>query len=194
MRVSGNSGRNWQPARACWQGTESSRTQSGTKQGGPPHDHWAKLGQLRYTRSQYSFVAIALFSMKFIAPTSTKKELTPERRANFSSELMMMAWASATVAAESVSWPACCKTDSASIRTWVSSSTINTHAIASPEISRANSIECGMARFVPGNSWSLWRTAYARANVNIYAAVGEVRSRSNAPNCRGLRGGGVRPG
>ena len=34
----------------------------GTKQGGPPHDHWAKLGQLRYTRSQYSFVAIALFA------------------------------------------------------------------------------------------------------------------------------------
>jgi hypothetical protein len=53
--------------------TESSGTQSGTKQGGPPHDHWAKLGQLRYTRSQYSFVAIALFSMKFIAPPSTKK-------------------------------------------------------------------------------------------------------------------------
>src|ERR1700730_128912 len=43
--------------------TESSGTQSGTKQGGPPHDHWAKLGQLRYTRSQYSFVAIALFSI-----------------------------------------------------------------------------------------------------------------------------------
>ena len=42
--------------------TESSGTQSGTKQGGPPHDHWAKLGQLRYTRSQYSFVAIALFA------------------------------------------------------------------------------------------------------------------------------------
>ena len=41
--------------------TESSRSESGTKQGGPPHDHWAKLGQLRYTRSQYSFVAIALF-------------------------------------------------------------------------------------------------------------------------------------
>ena len=60
--------------------TESSGAQSGTKQGGPPHDHWAKLGQLRYTRSQYSFVAIALFSMKFIAPPSTKKELTPERR------------------------------------------------------------------------------------------------------------------
>ena len=56
--------------------TESSRTQSGTKQGGPPHDHWAKLGQLRYPRSQYSFVAIALFSMKFIAPPSTKKELS----------------------------------------------------------------------------------------------------------------------
>jgi len=56
--------------------TESSGTQSGTKQGGPPHDHWAKLGQLRYTRSQYSFVAIALFSMKFIAPPSTKKELS----------------------------------------------------------------------------------------------------------------------
>jgi hypothetical protein len=56
--------------------TESSGTQSGTKQGGPPHDHWAKLGQLRYTRSQYSFVEIALFSMKFIAPPSTKKELS----------------------------------------------------------------------------------------------------------------------
>src|SRR3984893_18325927 len=53
--------------------TESSRTQSGTKQGGSPHDHWAKLGQLRYTRSQYSFVVITLFSMKFIAPPSKKK-------------------------------------------------------------------------------------------------------------------------
>jgi hypothetical protein len=36
--------------------TESSRSQLGTKQGGPPHDHWAKLGQLPYTRSQYAFV------------------------------------------------------------------------------------------------------------------------------------------
>ena len=56
--------------------TRSLRTQSGTKQGGPPHDHWAKLGQLRYTRrtrSQYAFVVIALFSMKFIAPPSRKK-------------------------------------------------------------------------------------------------------------------------
>ena len=43
--------------------TESSRSQLGTKQGGPPHDHWANLGQLRYTRSQYAFVVIALFSM-----------------------------------------------------------------------------------------------------------------------------------
>ena len=42
--------------------TESSRSELGTKQGGPPHDHWAKFGQLRYTRSQYSFVAIALFA------------------------------------------------------------------------------------------------------------------------------------
>ena len=42
--------------------TELSRSELGTKQGGPPHDHWAKLGQLRYTRSQYSFVAIALFA------------------------------------------------------------------------------------------------------------------------------------
>ena len=41
--------------------TKSLRTQSGTKQGGPPHDHWAKLGQLRYTRSLYAFVVIALF-------------------------------------------------------------------------------------------------------------------------------------
>ena len=52
--------------------TESSRSESGTKQGGPPHDHWAKLGQLRYTRSQYAFVVIALFSIKFIAPPSRK--------------------------------------------------------------------------------------------------------------------------
>ena len=52
--------------------TESLRTQSGTKQGGPPHDHWAKLGQLRYTRSQYAFIVIALFAMKFIAPASRK--------------------------------------------------------------------------------------------------------------------------
>ena len=48
----------------------------GEKQGGPPHDHRAKLGQLRYTRSQYSFVVIALSSMKSIAPPSTKKELS----------------------------------------------------------------------------------------------------------------------
>ena len=52
--------------------TKSSRSESGTKQGGPPHDHWAKLGQLRYTRSEYSFVAIALFSMEIIAPPSRK--------------------------------------------------------------------------------------------------------------------------
>jgi hypothetical protein len=32
------------------------------------------LGQLRYTRSQYSFVVIALFSMKFIAPPLEKKK------------------------------------------------------------------------------------------------------------------------
>jgi hypothetical protein len=57
--------------------TESSRTQSGTKQGGSPHDHWAKLGQLRYTRSQYSFVVIALFSMKIIPPPSKKKKDWP---------------------------------------------------------------------------------------------------------------------
>jgi hypothetical protein len=50
--------------------TESLRTQSGTKQGGPLHDHWAELGQIRYTRSKYAFVVIALFSMKFIAPAS----------------------------------------------------------------------------------------------------------------------------
>jgi hypothetical protein len=53
--------------------TEASPTQSGTKQGGPPHDHWAKLGRLRYTRTQYSPVMIALFSMNFIAPPSRKK-------------------------------------------------------------------------------------------------------------------------
>jgi hypothetical protein len=55
--------------------TESLRPQSGTKQGGPPHDYWAKLGRLRYTRSQYAFVVTALFSMKFIAPASRKKQL-----------------------------------------------------------------------------------------------------------------------
>jgi hypothetical protein len=52
--------------------TEPSPTQSSTKQGGPPHDHWAKLGRLGYTRTQYSPVMIALFSMKFIAPSSRK--------------------------------------------------------------------------------------------------------------------------
>ena len=55
--------------------TESSRTQSRTKQGGPPHDHWAKLEQLRNTRSQYPFVVIALFSIKFIAPPSRPPQL-----------------------------------------------------------------------------------------------------------------------
>ena len=61
--VLGNSRRNWQPpARA---GKDRSIThQSGTKQGGPPHDHWAKLGQIRYTRTRYAFVVIALFSMR----------------------------------------------------------------------------------------------------------------------------------
>ena len=47
-----------------------SPTQSGTKQGGPSRDHWAKLGRLQYTRTQYSPVMIALFSMNFIAPPS----------------------------------------------------------------------------------------------------------------------------
>ncbi len=46
MKGSGKSRRNWQPGRA-----------------------W---GQVQYTRSQYSFVVIALFS---IVPPSTKKEL-----------------------------------------------------------------------------------------------------------------------
>jgi hypothetical protein len=41
--------------------TESLRTQSGTKQGGPPHDHWAKLGQIRYTRSKYAFCSDCTF-------------------------------------------------------------------------------------------------------------------------------------
>jgi hypothetical protein len=53
--------------------TESSATQSGTKQGGPPHDHWAKLGRLQYTRIQNSPIMIALFSMNFIALPSRKK-------------------------------------------------------------------------------------------------------------------------
>jgi len=79
MRVSGNSRRNWQPARACWQGPNHHAPNRGRNR----VDHrtitgrsWGNFG----TRSQYSFVAIALFSMKFIAPPSTKKELTPERR------------------------------------------------------------------------------------------------------------------
>jgi hypothetical protein len=59
--------------------TESSRTQSGTKQAGSPHDHWAKLGQLRYTRSQCSFVVIALFSMKFYRAALEKKERLADR-------------------------------------------------------------------------------------------------------------------
>ena len=54
--------------------TKSLRPQSGTKQGEPPHDYSAKLGRLRYTRSQYAFVVIALFSMKFIAPASRKRK------------------------------------------------------------------------------------------------------------------------
>src|SRR6516164_150941 len=54
--------------------TESSRTQSGTKQGGPPHDHWTKLGQLRHTRSQYVFVVIALFSMQSSRRPRRKKD------------------------------------------------------------------------------------------------------------------------
>ena len=44
----------------------------GHETGWTTHDHWAKLGQIRYTRSKYAFVVIALFSMKFIAPASRK--------------------------------------------------------------------------------------------------------------------------
>ena len=54
--------------------TESSRSQLGTKQGGPPHDHWTKLGQLRHTRSQYVFVVIALFSMQSSRRPRRKKD------------------------------------------------------------------------------------------------------------------------
>ena len=77
MRVLGQLPKKLAAGRRVLARTESSRTQSGTKQGGSPHDHWAKLGQLRYTRSQYSFVVIALFSMKFIAPPSKKRKTGP---------------------------------------------------------------------------------------------------------------------
>ena len=60
--VSGNSRRNWQPARACWQGPNHHAANRGRNRVDHRTDHWAKLGQLRYTRSQYSFVAIALFA------------------------------------------------------------------------------------------------------------------------------------
>src|ERR1700686_2627306 len=73
MRVSGKSRRNWSAGPRVLARTESSPTQSGTKQGGPSRDHWAKLGRLQYTRTQYSPVMIALFSMNFIAPPSRKK-------------------------------------------------------------------------------------------------------------------------
>ena len=42
--------------------TESLRTQSGTIQAGPRHDHWTSLDVVRYRGSQYSLVMIALFS------------------------------------------------------------------------------------------------------------------------------------
>ena len=45
-------------------GTESSCTQSGTIQGRPRHDHWAKLGLFGTLRTHYSPVMLALFSMK----------------------------------------------------------------------------------------------------------------------------------
>jgi hypothetical protein len=61
MRVSGKSRRNWSAGPRVLARTESSPTQSGTKQGGPSRDHWAKLGRLQYTRTQYSPVTIALF-------------------------------------------------------------------------------------------------------------------------------------
>ena len=73
MRVSGKSRRNWSAGPRVLARTESSPTQSGTKQGGPSRDHWAKLGRLQYTRTQYSPVMIALFSVNFIAPPSRKK-------------------------------------------------------------------------------------------------------------------------
>jgi hypothetical protein len=52
--------------------TESLRTQSGTIQGGPRHDQWAKLGLIRHTISHYTPVMIPLFSIKFIAQASKK--------------------------------------------------------------------------------------------------------------------------
>jgi hypothetical protein len=82
MRVSGKSRRNWSAGPRVLARTESSPTQSGTKQGGPSRDHWAKLGRLQYTRTQYSPVMIALFSMNFIAPPSRKKSSSAVRPAN----------------------------------------------------------------------------------------------------------------
>src|SRR6202030_3315528 len=61
MRVSGKSRRNWSAGPRVLARTESSPTQSGTKQGGPSRDHWAKLGRHQYTRSQYSPVRAAIF-------------------------------------------------------------------------------------------------------------------------------------
>src|SRR6516165_6825733 len=47
-------------------GAESLRTQSGTIQAGPRHDHWTRWDVVRYRRSQYLSVMIALFSMKLL--------------------------------------------------------------------------------------------------------------------------------
>ena len=52
-------------------GAESLRTQSGTIQAGPRHDHWTRWDVVRYRRSQYSPVKIALFSMKLLGRLRT---------------------------------------------------------------------------------------------------------------------------
>jgi hypothetical protein len=44
MRVSGQLPKKLAAGPRVLARTESSGSQSGTKQGGPPHDHWAKLG------------------------------------------------------------------------------------------------------------------------------------------------------
>ena len=64
-------------------------------------------------------------------PAQAKSRHRPQFRSSLCAELMM-AWASATVLADTVSYPACCKTDSANIKTCVSSSIIRTAAMIHP--------------------------------------------------------------
>ena len=81
--ASSNSRRNWVMMRTAGRRLALNIcTQSGTIQGRPRHDHWAKLGLLRYTQNPLFACNACTFLMKFIAPPSRKKQaaLAPARQ------------------------------------------------------------------------------------------------------------------